>query len=221
MRPRRSSRGCSGIMTPGVMYPEKAGQGRGSRKPERSSEVIGMRRNLWKRHCRSALRTCDWKGTAQVRKDRGRRDRDHLEASRRKGLPQVRLWAPIGSKGGRGARKGSLASGTCVSPPWCQGGRRPRGGPAPGGCIPVPRSPRMMSTTAVREEVEGGEWKEDPVPLGQGSWTRDIIEKSGTGAGRRARGIENILASTGQFSRGQAGRGHHQERRLTRTRKGT
>ena len=221
MRPRRSSRGYSETMTPGVMYPEKAGQGRGSRRPERNSEVIGMRRNLWIRHYRSALRTCDWKGTAQVRRDRGRRDRGHLEASRRKGLPQVRLWALIGSKGGRGARRGSLASGTYTSPPWYQGGRRPRGGPAQGGCIPVPRNPRMMSTTAVQEEVEGGEWKEDPVPLGQGSWTRDIIGRSGTGAGRRARETENLLACTGQFPRGQAGQGHHQEKRLTRTRKGT
>ena len=179
-----------------------------------------MRKSLRKRCYRSASRTCDWKGRAQVRKDRERRDRDHLEAPKRKGPPPVRLWAPIGSKGGRGARKGSLASGTCVSPPWCQGGRRPRGGPAPGGCIPVPRSPRMMSTTAVREEVEGGEWKEDPVPLGQGSWTRDIIGRSGTGAGKQARETEDLLASTGRFSRGRAGRGHHREKRLTRIRKG-
>ncbi len=220
MRPRRSSRGCSEIMTPGVMYPEKAGQGRGSRKPERSSEVIGMRRNLWKRHYRSALRTCGWKGTAQVRRDRGRRDRDHLEVSKRKGRPQVHLWALIGSKGGRGARKGSLASGTCSSPPWYRGGRRPRGGPAPGGCIPVPRSPQMTSTTAVQEEVGGGERREGPVPLGQGSRTRDIIERSGAGAGRRARMTGNLLACTGQFPRGQAGRGHHQRKRPTQARKG-
>ncbi len=180
-----------------------------------------MRKNLWKRHYRSASRTCDWKGTAQVQKDRGRRGRDHLEASRRKDLPQVRRKALIESKGRRGARKGSLASGTCASPPWRQGGRYPRGDPAPGECIPVPRSLRMMSTTVVRGEVGGGEWKEDPAPPGQGSWTRDIIERNGTGAGRQARGVGNILASTGRSSRGQAGRGHHQERRLTRTRKGT
>ena len=155
MRPRRSSRGCSEIMTPGVMYPEKAGQGRGSRRPERSSEVIGMRRNLWKRHYRSALRTCGWRGTAQVRRDRGRRDRDHLEVSKRKGPPQVRLWALIGSKGGRRARKGSLASGKCARPPWYRGGKHPQGGPVPGECILVPRSPQMKSTTAVQGEVGG------------------------------------------------------------------
>ena len=220
MRPRRSSRGCSGIMTPGVMCPEKAGQGRGSRRPERSSEVIGMRRNLWKRHYRSALRTCGWKGTAQVRRDRGRRDQDHLGVSKRKGRPQVRLWALIGSKGGRGARKGSLASGTCARPPRRQEERRPRGDPVPEECIPVPRSPRMMSTTAVQEGVGGGEWKEGPTHLGQGSWTRDIIEKSGTGAGRRARGTENLLAFTGRFSRDRVGQGHHRERRHIRIRKG-
>ena len=146
-----------------------------------------------------------WKGTAQVRRDRERRDQDHLGVSKRKGRPQVRLWALIGSKGGRGARKGSLASGTCSSPPWYRGGRRPRGGPAPGGCIPVPRSPQMMSTAAVQEEVGGGERRKDPVPLGQGSWTRDIIERSGAGAGRRARVTGNLLACTGQFLRGQAG----------------
>ena len=79
----------------------------------------------------------------------------------------------------------------------------------------------MMSTTAVREEVGGGEGKEDPVPLGQGSWTRDIIGKSGTGAGRRAQETESLLACTGQFPRGQAGQGHHQEKRRTRIRRGT
>jgi hypothetical protein len=30
----------------------------------------------------------------------------------------------------------------------------------------------------------GGTWREDPVPLDQGSWTRDIIEKSGIGEGK-------------------------------------
>ena len=156
-----------------------------------------------------------------MRRDRGRRDRGHLEVSKRRGPPRVRLWALIGSKGGRGARKGSLASGTCTCPPRHQGERRPRGGPAPGECTPVPQSLQMMSTTAVQEEVEGGEWKGDPVPLGQGSWTRDIIGRSGTGAGRRARATENVLACTGRFPRGQADRGHHQGKRLTRTRKGT
>ncbi len=35
-------------------------------------------------------------------------------------------------------------------------------------------------------------------PLDQGSWTRDTIEKSGTGAGRRARETESPLASAGR-----------------------
>ncbi len=180
-----------------------------------------MRANPWRRRCRSVSRACDWKGKAQAQKDRGKRDRDHLGASRRKGPPQVRRWAPIGSRGGKGARKGSVASGTRTRPPRHQGERRPRGGPAPGECIPVPQSLWIMSTTAVREGVGGGEWKEGPIPLGQGSWTRDTIEKSGTGAGRRARGTENFLASTGQFSRDRAGQGRHRGRRRTRTRRGT
>jgi len=61
---------------PGVMCPEKAGQGKGSRRPERNSEVPGMRGNLWIRRYRSALKACDWKGTAQVGRDRGRRGRE-------------------------------------------------------------------------------------------------------------------------------------------------
>ncbi len=40
-----------------------------------------------------------------------------LGASGRKGPPQVRRWAPTGSKGGRGAQMGSLASGTCTHSP--------------------------------------------------------------------------------------------------------
>ena len=206
---------------PGVMCQEKAGRGRRSQRPGQSSGVTEMRKDLWRRRCQSVSRACDWKGTAQVRKDRERRGRDHLEAPKRKGPPQVRLWAPIGSKGGRGARKGSLESGMCASPPWCRGERRLRGSPVPEGCIPFPRNPRMMSTTAVQGEAEGGEWKEDPAPLGQGSWTRDIIGKNGIGAGRRARETENLLACIEQLPRGQAGRGRHQGRRLTRTRKGT
>jgi hypothetical protein len=50
-----------------------------------------------------------------------------------------------------------------------------------------------MNMTAIRGEVGGGRWREGPVPLDQGSWMRDTIEKSGIGAGRRVRGAENLL----------------------------
>ena len=179
---------------PGVMCQGKADQRRRSQRPGQSSGIAEMRENLRRRRWRSASRACGWKGTAQVQKDRGKRDRDHLGASRRKGPPQVRQWAPIGSRGGKGARKGSLASERSTRPSRHRGERRLRGSPVPEGCIPFPRNPRMMSTTAVQGEAEGGEWKEDPAPLGQGSWTRDIIGKNGIGAGRRARETENLLA---------------------------
>ncbi len=79
----------------------------------------------------------------------------------------------------------------------------------------------MRNTTAVQEGVGGGEWKKGPIPLDQGSWTRDTIGKSGTGAGRRARGTENLLAFAGQHFRDRVGQGHHPERRRIRIRKGT
>ena len=47
-------------------------------------------------------------------------------------------------------------------------------------------------------KVGGGRWREDPVPLDQGCWMRDTIEKSGIGAGRKVRGTESPLAFAGQ-----------------------
>jgi hypothetical protein len=41
-----------------------------------------------------------------------------------------------------------------------------------------------MNMTAIQGGVEGGKWREDPVPLDQGDWTRDTIEMSGIGAGK-------------------------------------
>jgi hypothetical protein len=69
---------------------EKAGRKRRSRRPGQNSEAVEMRASPWRRPCRSVLRTCGWKGTAQVQEDRRRRDRDHLGASRRKDPPRVR-----------------------------------------------------------------------------------------------------------------------------------
>jgi hypothetical protein len=71
-----------------------------------------------------------------------------------------------------------------LPPPQHQGGRRHRGGLVPGGCTPVPQNLRRMNMTAIQGGVRGGRWRGDPVPLDQGSWTRDTIGKSGTGAGR-------------------------------------
>jgi hypothetical protein len=69
-------------------------------------------------------------------------------------------------------------------PPQHQGGRCPPGGLVPGGCTPAPRNLQRMNMTAIQGGVGGGRWREDPVPLDQGSWMRDITEKSGIGAGR-------------------------------------
>ena len=171
-------------MTPGARCQGKEDRRRKSQRPGQSSGIAGMRASPWRRLCRSVLRACGWKGTAQVREDRRKRDRDHLGASRRKGPPRERRWVPIGSRGGKGARRESRIFGTRIRPLQCQEGRHLREGPVPGECTPVSQNLRRMNMTAIRGEVGGGRWREDPIPLDQGSWTRDTIEKSGTGAGR-------------------------------------
>jgi hypothetical protein len=50
-----------------------------------------------------------------------------------------------------------------------------------------------MNMTVVQGGVGGGRWKEDPIPLDQGNWMRDITEKSGIGAGRRVPETESPL----------------------------
>jgi hypothetical protein len=56
-----------------------------------------------------------------------------------------------------------------------------------------------MNMTVIQGEVGGGRWKEDPIPLDQGNWMRDITEKNGIGAGRRVRETESLLVSAERF----------------------
>jgi hypothetical protein len=59
-------------------------------RPGQNSGAVEMSASPRRRPCRSGLRACGWRGTAQAREDRKKRDQGPLGASRRKGPPRVR-----------------------------------------------------------------------------------------------------------------------------------
>jgi hypothetical protein len=184
-------------MTPGARYRERAGRERRHRKPGQNSEVEEMMATLQRRPCRSALRAYGWRGTAWAQEGRKRRGLDLPGVYKKKDTPRVHRRALTESKGGKGVRKRSPASGVHTCLPLHRGERCLLEGPVPGECTPAPRSPRRMSMTATRGGVGGGRRKEGPALLGQEDRMSGMVEKSGRDAGRRARETGSRLVLAG------------------------
>ncbi len=134
---------------------------------------------------------------------------------------------PTGSDREQRLKKGwkkSQASEALASPHRRRGERCPLDDPAPGGCIPAPRSRPTTNTTATTRQAGGGEPRAgQPLPS-QGSRTSGGAGTSGTGRSDAERTVPrkgSLSALAGQPQRDQGAPGRPRGRRDTWTRRGT